>query len=293
MLKNISWIFLSSYLLVSVALAQSSPKAITIGFLPGGEATALKKGAVEIAQAIQDQLNIPVNVYLSKDYSGLIEAMKSKKVDFAFFTSMTYVFAEKNAGAKVLLKKVWDEPFYHSMILVRKKSGISKLPDLKGKTIAFVDEKSTSGYLYPQVILKKHNLSSKDFKEIKYSGSHSQSVALLDQKDADAIAVFSDDVNGLKSAYAKYSKKVNPMKQVDIIWVSDSIPNDPFCVRQDFYDQYPKLTYNLMIALIDAVDQHKGKREVQEAVGAKALMPATHRQYDPVREMVKALDLKP
>lgn len=275
------------------AQAQLNPSSITIGFLPGGDAEALKKGAVVIAQAIQNQLQIPVKVYLSKDYAGLIDAMKTKKVDFAFFTSMTYVFAEKNASAKVLLKKVWVEPFYHSMILVPKNKNMKKISDLKGKKMALVDEKSTSGYLYPQFIFKKNGLKTADFKEVKYSGSHSQSVALLDQGEVDAIAVFSDDVKGLQSAYAKYSKKEKPMNQVSILWVSDAIPNDPFCVRQDFYDQYPKLTYNLMIALIDAVDQHKGSREVQEAVGANALMPATQRQYDPVREMVKALDLKP
>lgn len=287
------WFFLLILLGSLFAQAQVNPTSITIGFLPGGDAAALKKGAVVIAQAIQNQLQIPVKVYLSKDYAGLIKAMKTKKVDFAFFTSMTYVFAEKNASAKVLLKKVWVEPFYHSMILVPKDKGIKKITDLKAKKIALVDEKSTSGYLYPQYIFKKNGLKNSDFKEVTYSGSHSQSVALLDQGAVDAIAVFSDDVKGLQSAYAKYSKKQKPMNQVQILWVSDSIPNDPFCVRQDFYDQYPKLTYNLMIALIDAVDQHKGTREIQEAVGANALMPATQRQYDPVREMVKALDLKP
>ena len=170
------------------------------------------------------------------------------------------------------------------------------MADLKGKKIAFVDEKSTSGFLYPQFHLKKIKFDSKDFKEIKYSGSHSQSVAMLDNGSVDAIAIFSDDAKGAKSAYAKYSKKSDAMKQVQILWVSDDIPNDPFCVRQDFYDQYPKLTYSLMIALIDAVDNLKGKRDVQEAVGAKSLMPATQRQYDPVREMVnelgKSMDLK-
>lgn len=288
-------LFLSVIFLLGSVLAQAqvNPSSITIGFLPGGDAEALKKGAVAIAQAIQNQLNIPVKVYLSKDYSGLIDAMKTKKVDFAFFTSMTYVVAEKNASAKVLLKKVWVEPFYYSMILAPKGKGISKITDLKGKKIGLVDEKSTSGFLYPQFVFKKNNLNNTDFKEVKYSGSHSQSVAFLDQGAVDAIAVFSDDVKGLQSAYAKYSKKEKPMSQVNIIWVSEAIPNDPFCVRQDFYDQYPKLTYNLMIALIDAVDQHKGTREIQEAVGANALMPATQRQYDPVREMAKALDLKP
>ncbi|PIS11377.1 MAG: phosphate/phosphite/phosphonate ABC transporter substrate-binding protein [Bdellovibrio sp. CG10_big_fil_rev_8_21_14_0_10_47_8] len=293
--KSVSGILL---LLVGISVmpifcpAETSPKAVTIGFLPGGDPEDLKKGSVEIAKALQDELQIPVNVFLSKDYVGLIDAMKNKKVDFAFLTSMTYVFAEKSAGAKVLLKRVWFEDFYHSVILALNSSKISKLSDLKGKRLAFVDEKSTSGYLYPQVLFKKKGLAVSTLKEIKFSGSHSQSVDWLDQGVVDAIAVFADDTQGKKNAYTKYSKKDHPEKNVRILWTSAPIPNDPFCVRQDFYDQYPKTTHQLMFALIDVVDKMKNNKYVEEAVGSKGLMPATQRQYDPVREMVKELDLK-
>lgn len=274
----------------SVGWAQTQPSAITIGFLPGGDAQAVKAGSVQIAKALQEELGIPVNVYLSKNYSGLVEAMKTKKVDFAFFTAMTYVFAEKEAGAKVLLKKVWEEPYYYSVILTKKNSKIQSLKQLNNQKLAFVDEKSTSGFLYPQVRLKKiKNLKP----QIRFSGSHSQSVAWLDQSEVDAIAVFSDDPKGLKSAYVKYSKSKDAFKNVKVLWVSEPIPNDPFCVRQDFYDQYPKVTHNLMFALIDVVDKLKGIKEVNETVGAQGFIPATQKQYDPVREVVKELDLQP
>jgi phosphonate transport system substrate-binding protein len=275
--------------------AEKTPEAITIGFLPGGDEGNIKKGSVEIAQALQEELHIPVKVYLSKNYSGLVEAMKAKKVDFAFFTAMSYVAAEKEAGAKVLLKKVWSGPFYYSAILTRADSKIKKLEMLQGKKIAFVDEKSTSGYLYPQVLFKKKNIT---FKDVQFSGSHSQSVALLDEGNVDAIAVFADDKQGLQNAYVKYSKKaqvkkIRPDKLVSVVWVSDPIPNDPFCVRQDFYDQYPKITHNLMFALIDVVDKLKGTPGVPETLGAQGFVPATQRQYDPVREMVKEFGLQP
>lgn len=281
-------IFLLTFLISIGCFAQPAPKSITIGILPGGDPEISKRGSLEIAKELQVVLQIPVNVYLSKNYSGLIEAMKNKKVDFAFFTAMTYVFAEKEAGAKVLLKKIWTDPYYYSMILTKKQSGIKTVAALKNKKFGFVDEKSTSGYLYPQVLLKKKKII---LKETKFSGSHSQSVAWLDQGEVDAIAVFSDGKSINDSAYSKYSKAAKPDKQTRILWISEPIPNDPFCVRQDFYDSHPKLTHNLMFALIDVVDKLKDSKDVNETVGAQGFIPATQRQYDPVREMVRELDL--
>ncbi len=290
-------LFFACFLISVFAWAQSSdsvraevmPKEVTIGFLPGGNAEVIKKGSVEVAKALQEELGIRVNVYLSKNYTGLVEAMKTKKVDFAIFTSMAYVFAEKEAGAKVLLKKVWAEPFYYSAILTKKDSKIKSVEDLKNARFGFVEEKSTSGYLYPQVLFKKKSIKPKSS---QFSGSHFASVTQLDEGQVDAIAVFSDDKEGLQNAYVKYSKQADPKKQFHVVWVSEPIPNDPFCVRQDYYDQHPKLTHNLMFALIDVVDKLRANKEVMETVGAQGFVPATQRQYDPVREMVKELGLR-
>lgn len=256
--------------------------------IPGGNPENLKKQSLDLAKLLQKELSLPVNVYVSKNYSGLMEAMKAKKVDFAFYSALTFVQAEKEAGAKVLLKKVWDSPFYYSSWVVRKSSKIKKVEDLKGQRLAFVDLNSASGYLYPQVILKKKGLSEAAFKGVQFSGNHSQSVALLESKEVDAVAVFSDDSLGKKGAWTKFSKKGD---QFRTIWVSDPIPSDPFCVQQDFYDKYPKLTHTLMFSLIEIFESHKGSGRFSEVLGSKDLMPATSRQYDPVREMVKNLNL--
>lgn len=275
-------------LIAQVLRAEVPPKSITIGFIPGGSPENIKKQSLDLAQLLQKELGLSVNIYVSKNYSGLIEAMKSKKVDFAFFSSMTYVLAEKQVAMKVLLKKVWDSPFYYSAWVTSKNSKIKKPEDLRGQTVAFVDEKSSSGYLYPLAYLKSKKLNERDFKAVKYSGNHSQSVVMLEKKEVDAIAVFSDDADGKKGAWTKFSK--NP-SQFKIIWVSEPIPNDPFCVREEFYSQFPKLTHTLMFSLIEILETHKSSGRFAEVLGSKDLVPATSRQYDPVREMVKSLNL--
>lgn len=264
-------------------------KTITIGFQPGGDAEVTKEAAVVLAEALQAALGVKVNVHLSKDYMGLVAAMKSKKVDFAFFSALTYVIAEKEAKAKVLLKTIWEGPFYHSGILVLDSSKIKKVKDLKGKSIAFVDPKSTSGYMYPMAHFLSQKMSEADFKKVVFSGSHANSVKMLEAGEVDAIAVFSDDTDGIKTAFAKYK---TGSKKARGIWFSDPIPNDPFAVRQDLYESEPKLVHTVMFELIDVMEKLKDNAKIKSAFGGTSLMPATSKQYQPVRDLLKTEGLK-
>lgn len=283
---------LSGFLFVALnASAQMlQPDIISIGVIPGGKPENLKKQSQELAQLIQDELKIPVQIYISKtSYSGLVKAMSDKKVDFAFLSSMTFVQAEKKAGAKVLLKKVWEEPFYYSAIIVKEPSKIKEISQLKGQRIAFVDENSSSGYLYPLAMLTKKGFKQKNFKEQIFSGNHAKSIQLLDEGKVDAAAVFSDDLKGISSAWSQFTN--SPKNKYRIIWISESIPTDPFVVRQDFYDRYPKITHSMMFSLIEIFEKYKGTNKFSEILGRGQLIPATSRQYDSVREVAKYLKL--
>lgn len=284
-----SFLKLATVGLLFSVFAQAAPKEIVIGFTPGGNAQTLRQQALHLAQDLQNEIKVPVSVYIAKSYEGLTSALKEKKIDFAFLTALTYVEAEKELQVKILLKKVWDGPFYYSVLLVPKKSAIRKLSDIKGQRIAFVDEKSTSGFLYPEVMLRKNGIEEKAFKQVRFSGSHASSVELLDNGEVDVIAVFGDDKAGLQNAYAKYGKKKN---HVRVLWVSDPIPNDPFVVRADFYEQNPKLAHDVMFTLIDISERKENAKRLEEIMSAKGFLPATSRQYDPVREIARSLKPK-
>lgn len=286
-------IFMFSFALM-VQTANAAPSSITIGFIPGENPETLRENGEEIAKLLQAKIGIPVKIVVSKDYNALIEQMKEKKIDFAFFTATTYVFAEKIAGAKVLLKKVWEGPYYYSTLLVRGDSPIKKVQQLKGKSIAFVDQKSGSGYLYPQHYLKKQKIDSeKFFSKVVYSGNHEASVKMLKEGQVDAIAVFSNDPKAADTAWSQFAPKMEgKTKSARAIWISDPIANDPFVVRQDFYDSNPKISHDLMFALVELNDDAKDGARFKKLLGVSSLMLATSQQYEPVREMIKALDLK-
>lgn len=288
MLKAIALLFGFLILVSNVSFAaEKAPARVRLGFIPGEGPEELRKRSNELGALLSKKVGVPFQVVIPDTYSQLVEKMKKKEVDMAFLTAMTFVVAEKEAGAKVLLKKVWQEPYYHSVILTR--SDLKSLEDLKGKSIGFVDEKSTSGYLYPKVMLKKRGWEKDFFSKITMTGNHRESVLQLAAGKLDAVAVFSDDSKGEKSAWQKYAPLGASSPQV--LWVSEPIPNDPFCVRNDFYDKYPRLTHDVMFALIELRDEPGQSNLLKKLLGVTELMLATSRQYEPVREMVKELNL--
>ena len=61
-----------------------------------------------------------------------------------------YVLANHQAGAQVVSTILYDgKPEYFAIMVTHPNSGINKPDDLKGRTFAFGDKGSTSGYLIP------------------------------------------------------------------------------------------------------------------------------------------------
>ena len=269
---------------------ESVPKSITIGLIPGGNPEAIRVQSVILAKNIQNVLNVPVHIYISKNYQGLVEAVKSKKVDFAFLSALTYVQAEQDVPLKVLLKKTWSGPYYYSSLITLKNSSIKGIKDFKNKKIAFVDKGSTSGYLYPQVYLQKNKMTEQAFSQVVITGSHAASIEKLEKNEVDLVAVFADDDKGAKGAWNRFT--TNKKYEFKTLWVSEPIPNDPIVVRLEFYNEYPKFTHQLMSDLIDIQSEDISVKKFSEIMGQGELMPATSRQYDPVRVMNKSLKIK-
>ncbi len=270
--------------------ASQAPEQITIGLSPGEDPERLKKNGLELANYIQKRLNIPTNIFVSKNYQGLIDAMKAGKVDFAFFTAMSFVFAEKEAGAKILLKKVWQNPYYYSTIVSRKKGPkIRNLKDLKGKSLAFVDERSTSGYLYPRAALEKAGVSLSQLKSHIFIGNHESAIKAVSSGQVDAAAVFADGAKSNENAWKRFSP--SNLGDMNLVWISEPIPNDPFCVAKSFYEQYPRVTHDLMFSLIEMKDGPDQENVLKRLFGVQSLDLATTAQYEPVRSLVRQLKL--
>lgn len=139
-----------------------TPKSLTVGFIPSQNAQILNAKVKPLQQLLSDELEVPVKVHIATNYNTMIEGLKSKKIDIAFISPVSYTLAHDAHAADVLLKSkgyLVDNKgnqthhlvdYYRSQIVVRKDSNINHLKDLKDKKIALQDVESTSGYIYQE-----------------------------------------------------------------------------------------------------------------------------------------------
>jgi phosphonate transport system substrate-binding protein len=101
----------------------------------------------------------------------MVDLMKRAEVDIFIDSPFPVTVVMQGCGAQPFLRR-WKKgkPDYHSVIFVRRDSGIDTLNDLKGKLIAFDEPSSTSGYLLPKATLVKAGLRLTEL------SSHSESV---------------------------------------------------------------------------------------------------------------------
>ncbi len=257
------------------------PTSISIGLQPNEGTADLETFKSELARLS----GLSVNVVISGDYQDLVTKFKNAKVDFAFFSPVNFVTAEKEAGAKVLLKKVYGKSeFYFSAIIVKADSLLKKLSDLKSKKIGFVDPKSASGFLYPKSMLKEAGLGEDNYSQA-FSGTHDIAVNDLNDGKFDAVAVWSDTPEAGGGAWSEF-EKTHPGTKFRVLQYSDPIPNDAFAVRSDFYSEHPEIAFRIMEALITMSDTEV--QALKKVFDTDKMTTATSRHYDSVRKMLEA-----
>ncbi len=118
-----------------------------------------------------------------------------------------------------------DQEFYFGIIFVRDDSGIRNLEELRGKSIVFASERSTSGYLFPFLTLREAGLLPGDYRA-SFAGSHAKVAAAVLNRKADAGACFED----CRSLILPDDKERE--KRTTIIAFTNEIPGDPVLVRK-------------------------------------------------------------
>jgi len=206
-------------------------KVLRMGLIPADDAEEMIRDYEPVRAYLSEKLGMPVEIQVTSDYTAAIEAMRSKHIEMAWFGPFSYIIAKNMAGAEAIVNGVRrsdGKSDYHSVIVARADSGITKLEDLKGKSFAFVDPASTSGNLIPRKMLLENGIDpDKDFSTVFYAGTHNAvEYAIANKK----VAAGADSDN----SYDRMVKagEIDPAVN-KIIFTSPSIPGSPIAIRGD------------------------------------------------------------
>jgi phosphonate transport system substrate-binding protein len=258
-----------------------SPKTLRVGFAPFENQSEVLRKAQPVVRALSRSLGMPVKPFVAGDYPGVVEAMRSGKLDVAFYSPAALVMAEKVAGARVILKSVYKgRSAYYSAIVTRADSPIKTLADLKGKSFAFVDPGSTSGGIYPKVMLLNAGVNpEKDFSHRIFAGGHDAAVLAVYNRKVDAAATFSNDNRGDDAPW-KHILKADA-KAIRPLAFSKAIPNGAIAVSRQLD---AKLVAKVKQTFLELGQTAQGKKDLSQMYLIEQFAPATSADYDPVRE---------
>ena len=221
--------------LVSAAPAAdpSWPKEITFALLSTESAPEITRRWAPMLAHLEKDLGIKVKVTTATDYRGTIEALKFKKAELGWLGPKAYVEATNNNYANVepvvQVRAQNGSLGYRSCLIVHAESDIFTPEDIGGKTFAFNDPNSTSGYLLPMTFFLTEMAidPKKHFSKLTFSGSHEASILAVANKKVEVASTNLPDMQQLTR-----EGKV-PRGALRVIWVSKLIPNDPVVVRKD------------------------------------------------------------
>jgi phosphonate transport system substrate-binding protein len=211
----------------------SWPKEVTFALLSTENAAEITRRWSPILAQLEKDLGIKVKTVTATDYRGSIEALKFRKAELGHLGPKAYVEASTNNYANVepiaQLQLANGSLGYRSCLIVHADSDIFSPEDLAGRTFAFNDPNSTSGYLVPSAFFMME-LSvdpKKHFSRVTFSGSHEASILAVAAKKVDVASTNLPDLQQLTR-----ENKV-PRGALRVVWVSRLIPNDPIVVRKD------------------------------------------------------------
>ena len=151
-----------------------------------------------------------------------------------------------------------------------------------GEEVLFVEEGSTSGYLYPSLQLKNLGIDyNNDITQV-FAGSHDGVIAGLYNGDAKFGVSYDDARRTLRKTNNDVGEKVIA------IGITAEIPNDVVAVRSDLPDDMKAKIYQI---LSDYIQTDEGLAVMDEIYGWTDIVPAVNSEFDVVKQAAEEFGL--
>jgi ABC-type phosphate/phosphonate transport system substrate-binding protein len=182
---------------------------------------------------------------------------------------------------------------YHGCVFARVDSGVRQLRDLTGQSFAFSDETSTSGHIFPRLLLERDGVS---LGRVYYAGGHPNVVqAVWDGKALGGSAFYSPPspqqrAEGLFVGDARYllmkrmaeaERRDAFLEEVRVLRKTDPIPNDLCAVRRGFPEQ---VWQRFAESLARYLETEEGKETLFDLLAGVAADPTDDAAFDGFRE---------
>ncbi len=263
---------------------------VKIFFTPAQNTGVISESSKEFVKFLEKETGLYFEIKVPTSYISVVEAFGSKRADIAIMNSFGYLLAHQKYGANAVLRIVrFGKDHYKGQIVTRVDSGIKTLQDLKGKSFAFTDSSSISGYIFPLKLLMDNNIL---LKNKIFAARHDNVINMVYQKQVDAGATFNSDpspegvVTDARSLVI--SQYPDVLEKIKILTLTDNIPNDPVVLRANLDDKIKDLFIN---SLKKFLLTPAGENTFSKIYNFQGVVPAKDSDYDELRQIISKINL--
>ncbi len=245
---------------------------------------------------IESHFEVPTRIFPAGDYAGVVQGFVARQLEVATMGPLPYARIWLETGGNVeplvIARDADGSVSYIAVMYVRADSPITSLEQMRGRTLAWSDPNSTSGYLVPRSELREAGITPETyFGRTTFAGGHEQAVVAVLNRQYDAGVTWASGVGELSQGYSRgalramVDKGMLNMADIRIIWRSRPIPNGPTIVRGDLPQAFRDDMRAFMLAL---PDHHNAIFRQVERGAAVGYNRAEHAAFAPVIAMVRA-----
>ena len=261
------YIRIITYLLVLFCSADAFAENFKLAVYPSNDPKKLIVPMRIMADYLTEKTGDSFTAIVTRDYDELSERLKNKSVHVAWINPINYIKIKTENPALKYIATYMEKneetgeviPYYQSFIVSLKTSCIHTLADAEGMRFAFTDPGSTSGYAFPNLMLRQKDIVPNIFfKKVFFLKKHDRVIeALVNQ---------SIDLGGVSDG--TYYTAVRKHGDIfAIIEKSDPIPLDAIVAPENFPDTKIKIYKK---ALTDMPENHLFNRSMREKLGWNA-----------------------
>lgn len=176
--------------------AQAAGDKLVLASVPWGKDSEVRARYAPLADLLSRKLGREVEIHTANKYEEVGERLHHKAADLGILGPKSYVETrEKYPETQYLATCKQPEASYHSLIIARKSSLLGTLADLGGKSFAYTETGSTSGYLYPRQMIRQAGYDPDTlFSTANFLNKHDKVYDAVARGAVDAGAVSSTDM---------------------------------------------------------------------------------------------------
>ncbi len=266
------------------ACGSGEEQELLIAGIPDQDVSVLEARFNNLAEYLSEETGLNVRYVPQADYAAVVTSFKQGDIHLVWYGAVTGVQARIAVPeADAIAHRPRDGEF-HSVFVAAPGSGISSLDDLRGKTVTFGSESSTSGHLMPRYYLSQAGVDTEtELGALSFSGSHDTTWKLVEAGSFDAGAL-SEAVWERRVAAGEVDTS-----KVDVFYRTPAYVNYHWVAHPSIGDKFGEDALDNITDALLTVDVDRGgqAKEIAESFNGERFVRTSNDRYQAIEDAAR------